>query len=383
MSTLSTAATHIAATRAATQTTPAVAHALRGTFWLQNHAIGSVRTGQLQRLPKDFSHTLAALGWQLVPIAPEHAHGHELRTHPDADCTQIGWQLRPITAPIAQSKTQSPSNAKTTWTRGCPTSSFAQPTQALDALAQALREVGACMAWRDEAIGVHAWEGRDFAPTPVASIERAAVRALGIATQAVHLVGYVGELPNNTEFPLNINKSTLSAYKNIQIWLQQRSLNKSTHPGQWDTLMGGMCAADDAQALVTHAADAQAFALALRPYLGSLARETWEEAGLRLDQLQALRHGGHIDIACAAGAHEPSQATACGQCPPAQDIGWVRERIHWAAAQLPTHISPQNRDGEVAQFALLSVDEVLQRIARSQCTPEATLVLAAFLGVLL
>jgi 8-oxo-dGTP pyrophosphatase MutT (NUDIX family) len=47
-------------------------------------------------------------------------------------------------------------------------------------------------------------------------------------------------------------------------WVQQRSLTKPNAPGLWDTLMGGMIPACDSIAQ-------------------ALQRETWEEAGLKLE----------------------------------------------------------------------------------------------------
>ncbi|MEO7336024.1 MAG: NUDIX hydrolase, partial [Caldimonas sp.] len=51
------------------------------------------------------------------------------------------------------------------------------------------------------------------------SIERAAVRALGIATHAVHLIG---RRPDGA------------------VWIQQRARDKAVDPGLWDTIMGGL-----------------------------------------------------------------------------------------------------------------------------------------------
>lgn len=54
----------------------------------------------------------------------------------------------------------------------------------LAAAAAWLRDAGLLSRWRGELLAVH-----DPAGTPIACIERAAVRAFGIATDAVHLVG--------------------------------------------------------------------------------------------------------------------------------------------------------------------------------------------------
>jgi hypothetical protein len=105
--------------------------------------------------------------------------------------------------------------------------------------------------WRNELLSVVSDAGHELG-----QIERAAVRPLGLQTQAVHLVG---QCPDGS------------------VWVQQRALNKPNDPGMNDTLMGGMVSANDGLA-------------------GALARETWEEAGLHLTQLQQLRFGGSLSV---------------------------------------------------------------------------------------
>ena len=105
--------------------------------------------------------------------------------------------------------------------------------------------------WRDELLAVDNAEG-----LPVAAIERAAVRPLGIATHAVHLVGWRAD---------------------GRVWIQQRALDKATDPGLWDTLMGGLVAAHESIAT-------------------TLERETWEEAGLRIAELEAVRPFTRISV---------------------------------------------------------------------------------------
>ncbi len=194
-------------------------------------------------------------------------------------------------------------------------------TQALNALARALRAQGRCGPWRDEQLAVCDARGQR-----VGTIERGAVRPLGLATQAVHLVA---SAPDG------------------RMWVQQRAFDKPNNPGQWDTLMGGMVSAADS----LHEA---------------LARETWEEAGLRVDALHGVAHGGHVQFA------QPSdEADGCG---------YMVERIDWFHATVPEGVEPMNQDGEVACFELLSRAALLDRLARGAFTPEASLVLAAALG---
>ena len=189
----------------------------------------------------------------------------------------------------------------------------------LQQLALALRAAGLAGAWRDESLAVCSAGG-----VRLGAIERGAVRALGIATQAVHLVGWRGD---------------------GQLWVQQRSLTKANDPGLWDTLMGGMVSAAD----TVHSA---------------LARETWEEAGLQLSQLQGLSHGGRVEIC------RPSSDAGYG-------CGYMVERIDWFQAVLPDGLQPVNQDGEVALFRPMSLEEAADQLQRQAFTLEAALVLCA------
>lgn len=194
-------------------------------------------------------------------------------------------------------------------------------TARLNALAEVLRATGHSGPWRNEQLAVLDGRGQR-----VATVERGAVRPLGIATQAVHLVG---ESPDG------------------RVWIQQRADDKPTHPGMWDTLMGGMVAARDT-------------------LQQALERETWEEAGLRLADLAALRHGGHVLF------ERPSDE--------AEGRGFMRERIDWFGATVPEALQPDNQDGEVQDFALVERGLVQQWLPQGRFTPEASMVLAAWLG---
>jgi len=192
---------------------------------------------------------------------------------------------------------------------------------ALNALAAALRQAGCCGPWRDEQLAVRDLQGR-----PIATVERGAVRVLGIATDAVHLIGLTAD--------------------GAGLWVQQRSLTKASHPGEWDTLMGGMVSAHDTLAQ-------------------ALARETREEAGLGIDALAGLRPGPAVRF------DQPSDEGGPGW-------GHMRECISWWSARLPGDTVPVNQDGEVARFEPWSHARVLEQLAANAFTPEATLVLGAY-----
>jgi 8-oxo-dGTP pyrophosphatase MutT (NUDIX family) len=190
-------------------------------------------------------------------------------------------------------------------------------TCALDVLAGALRDAGLAHVWRDEQLPVAAPDGG-----VLGTVERAVVRPLGIPTRAVHLVGWT---PDGRQ------------------WVQQRSHAKANDPGMWDTLMGGMVPASDTLDQ-------------------ALARETWEEAGLRLEQLQQVRWRGQVRTA------RPSSAV---------EGGYVREVIDWAECIVPAGVVPRNQDGEVQQFAAIDAAELRRRLLAGDFTLEAAAVMAA------
>ena len=189
-------------------------------------------------------------------------------------------------------------------------------TESLAAIALAMREKGLAHAWRDEQLAVTDGQGRILG-----TIERAAVRPLGITTFAVHLAGVA---PDGRH------------------WVQQRSFTKANDPGMWDTLMGGMIPAGESLE-------------------SALARETWEEAGLRMGQLRELRHGGRLLT------RRPSRDDA---------MGYVVEWIDWYRSVVPEGVEPRNQDGEAERFELLDPEEVTRKLLGDEFTLEAAVVLS-------
>ncbi len=187
---------------------------------------------------------------------------------------------------------------------------------ALAAAATALRRLGPAAAWRDELVAV-----TDNTGKAVARIERAATRALGIATQSVHLVGTTPE---------------------GSVWVQQRAFNKATDPGQWDTMVGGLVSAGET-------------------VRDTLRRETAEEAGLRITTLTEIAPMGHLNV------RRPVPH------------GYMIERIDMFEAVVPTSLAPNNRDGEVAAFECLAPAALWQRLRDGLFTLEASLILLHWL----
>lgn len=188
---------------------------------------------------------------------------------------------------------------------------------ALAAIAQWLHENGRAGRWRGELLAV-----TDAAGTPIGSVERAVVRPLGIATRAVHLV--VCDARGG-------------------VWVQQRALDKATDPGQWDTTMGGLIAAGESIAQ-------------------TLARETWEEAGLQIDALQRVAPFGRFTE----------------RRPLAE--GYMVEHIEMFEALAPEGLTPVNQDGEVERFECLDRATLVERLHADAFTLEAAMILAEWLA---
>lgn len=195
-------------------------------------------------------------------------------------------------------------------------------TTGLNQLADVLRDAGLVGAWRNEQLAV-----RNEQDVQIGTIERGAVRPLGIATLAVHLVGQTTD---------------------GRFWVQQRALDKPNDPGKWDTLMGGMVSAEDTVET-------------------ALKRETWEEAGLHLADLQNLHYGGRQS-----------------NCRPSSDgsAGYMQEFIEWYVATVPDGLTPNNQDGEVAQFVLMDGAQLLAAMQRGEFTLEAALIFASVLNLI-
>jgi 8-oxo-dGTP pyrophosphatase MutT (NUDIX family) len=200
------------------------------------------------------------------------------------------------------------------WQFELPDSAALDPTFARTA--RRLAERGVVSHWRDELLAVVDAQAR-----VVGAIERAAVRPLGIATHAAHLVVHDGR---------------------GHVWVQQRAFDKSTDPGMWDTTVGGLIGAGEALD-------------------EALAREAWEEAGLRGATLRGLAGFGSFTV----------------RRPLAE--GYMVEHIELFEAELAPGATPQNQDGEVAGFEKLDPATLVQRLHADAFTLEAAAILVRWL----
>jgi 8-oxo-dGTP pyrophosphatase MutT (NUDIX family) len=178
----------------------------------------------------------------------------------------------------------------------------------LEAAARLLQRAGALRGWRDELMPVRA----DADAVPLATIERAACRPLGITTVAVHL-----------------NAITPDG----ELIVARRAPHKQIDPGKWDNLVGGMVPFGETE-------------------LEALAREALEEAGLDIAPLE-LAHGGRVHVARTVPE------------------GFESELVQVYDATIPDGTPLANRDGEVAAIERRSVDDVLSMIERDEFTLEA------------
>lgn len=182
--------------------------------------------------------------------------------------------------------------------------------------ALALRDAGLTHAWRNELLEVRAGRG---APV-LAVLERAVCRSLGVTTLAVHM-------------------NALDEHGRLVV--AQRAATKAIDPGLWDNLVGGMVPAGESAE-------------------SALAREAWEEAGLRPADFIA-------------------RATQRFMVEREVPEGWMSEAIQVFDARLAPGVQPCNQDGEVGAIAARQWEDVVCAIERGEFTLEAALTSLAFL----
>ena len=151
---------------------------------------------------------------------------------------------------------------------------------------------------------------------PLATLERAACRTLGITTRAVHLNAFS---PDGRAI------------------VARRADHKQIDPGLWDNLVGGMVPAGESDE-------------------DALIRESKEEAGLDIAPL-SLARGGRIHVTRLVPE------------------GYQSEIVQVFDATIPDTVALANQDGEVAAIEQRDVGAVLTAIERDEFTLESALVL--------
>jgi len=178
-------------------------------------------------------------------------------------------------------------------------------------VAQTLREAECLRGWRNELLDVSTAQGA------IGKIERAACRPLGLRTRAVHL---------NAWTPTG------------ELWIARRAMSKSTDPGMWDTLVGGLVGAGEDPDL-------------------ALVRECAEEAGLSPDDIE---HRSPLRTILRMHRQLPE--------------GYQVEDLIVADCGLADHITPRNCDGEVSEIKAVTVAEAVAMVDAGAFTLEAALV---------
>ncbi len=192
-------------------------------------------------------------------------------------------------------------------------------TAALGGVIESLAAEGVITGWRDERFPV----AEDYQQPPLAFIERAAARFFGIATHAAHLNGVV------------------KMEDGWRMWIARRSPGKPIDPGMLDNLVGG------------------GIAYGFSPW-ETLVKEAREEAGIPADLMEAAVPGRRLQVLREV----------------AEGCQWERICVH--DLELAENFRPVNHDGEVAEFRLCPVPEVIHLIADGQLTLDASLVALDF-----
>lgn len=234
---------------------------------------------------------------------PDDAHPLLLAGH------TAGWVSRPVREAIARCPGV---QSDDTMTHILPPGSYASLSLqcVLQTVAETLAQAGCLRAWRNEQIDVLA-EGHWLA-----SLERAAMRPLGLRTRAVHLNAWSEQ---------------------GGLWVARRAATKAIDPGLWDTTVAGLVSAGETDSL-------------------ALTRESLEEAGLHFS---GLTPRAPLRTVLRLSRRIPE--------------GYQVEDILVADCVLPAGTLPVNQDGEVSKFECLTTDELAEWLVQGKFTLEAEL----------
>ena len=218
---------------------------------------------------------------------------------------KVGW-IRPEDLPLFE---QSPElfavESERVVLLGEPSSPKERSAQ-LDAVLRQWRDQGHITGWRDEHYLISNDEG-----TPLFSVERSATALLGVLNIGVHLNGFVKRTDG------------------IWLWMARRARNRPRYPGKLDQMVaGGMTAYQSPQQV--------------------MKRECQEEAGVPMTLAETLKSVGLVTL-----CHHNSK----GQL--------RREILYTYDLELPETFQPCNQDGEVEEFQLMPIAEVVRLVAET------------------
>lgn len=186
--------------------------------------------------------------------------------------------------------------------------------------------------WRDELYTVY-----DQNHAPYLRIERAGAALFGVVTYGVHIVGYV---PANEELDVS-----------LRFWIPRRSPNKPTFPNMLDnTVAGGLG----------------------YPYgvTETCIKECYEEAGLSEEYVtKRLRSVGAISYEYQFD-YEKNESAPSGLYQP--EVEYLFD-LEMDSDTVPTPV-----DNEVAEFNLMTVDEVKTELLANNFKPNTALVMIDF-----
>ena len=218
---------------------------------------------------------------------------------------KVGW-IRPEDLPLFE---QSPElfavESERVVLLGEPSSPKERSAQ-LDAVLRQWRDQGHITGWRDEHYLISNDEG-----TPLFSVERSATALLGVLNLGVHLNGFVKRTDG------------------IWLWMARRARDRPRYPGKLDQMVaGGMTAYQSPQQV--------------------MKRECQEEAGVPMTLAETLKSVGLVTL-----CHHNSK----GQL--------RREILYTYDLELPETFQPCNQDGEVEEFQLMPIAEVVRLVAET------------------
>lgn len=184
---------------------------------------------------------------------------------------------------------------------------FDYRTAAIGEVTRALVDLGIVQGWRNESFAVAAAYGE----TPLFRLERAAVPVFGVKAYGVHLNGFVRMADG------------------IKLWVGRRADNRPIEPGKFDNMVAG------------------GLPFGLDP-MSNLIKESAEEAGVPESLARQARPVGAIAYRM---VHQ----------------GFLRQDTLFVYdLELPETFQPTNTDGEIADFRLMSLDEVMAILDSSE-----------------
>ncbi len=183
---------------------------------------------------------------------------------------------------------------------------FRSRSEAVAEVLADLRRQGLIGGWRDEPYPV----GTDYYAPPLLQMERAAVPLFGVRAYGVHVNGFTGQGAE------------------MKLWVARRSRTKQTAPGKLDHLVAG----------------GQPLGLGL---LENVVKECGEEAGMPQSLGRTARPAGFVSYI----TERPEGLR--------NDICFVFD------IELPPDFAPVNEDGEVEEFYLWPIDQVIRRLSET------------------